>query len=154
MEKTLILLKPDALQRNLLGQIIIRFENKGLKIVGLKMMKLSDTLLSEHYAHHKDKPFFRDLVNFMESAPVIAIVLEGLEAVNTVRILCGPTSGRKADVGSIRGDFSMSSQHNIIHASDSVEAAANEIQRFFKEKEIFDYQKIDLDAIYAKEELG
>jgi len=153
MEKTLILLKPDALQRNLLGQILIRFENKGLKIVGLKMMKLSDTLLSEHYAHHKDKPFFRDLVNFMESAPVIAIVLEGLEAVDTVRILCGPTSGRKADVGSIRGDFSMSGQHNIIHASDSTETAASEIQRFFKKEEIFEYQKMDLDAIYAKEEL-
>jgi len=153
MERTLILLKPDALQRNLLGQIIIRFENKGLKIVGLKMMKLGETLLSEHYAHHKDKPFFKDLVNFMESAPVIAIVLEGVEAINTVRILCGPTSGRKADVGSIRGDFSMSGQHNIIHASDSIETATKEIQRFFKEEEIFEYQKMDLGAIYAKEDL-
>jgi len=153
MERTLILLKPDALQRNLLGQIIVRFENKGLKVVGLKMMKLSDALLSEHYSHHKDKPFFKDLLNFMESAPVIAIILEGIEAVNTVRILCGPTSGRKADVGSIRGDFSMSGQHNIIHASDSSETATKEIQRFFKEEEIFEYQKMDLDAIYAKEEL-
>ncbi len=153
MERTLILLKPDALQRNLLGQIIVRFENKGLKVVGLKMMKLSDALLSEHYAHHKDKPFFRDLVNFMESAPVIAIALEGIEAVNTVRILCGPTSGRKADVGSIRGDFSMSGQHNIIHASDSVETATNEIQRFFQEEEIFEYKKMDLSAIYSQEEL-
>jgi len=153
MERTLILLKPDALQRNLLGQIIVRFENKGLKVVGLKMMKLGDALLSKHYAHHKDKPFFRDLVNFMESAPVIAIILEGVEAVSTVRILCGPTSGRKADVGSIRGDFSMSGQHNIIHASDSVETASDEIQRFFKAEEIFEYQKMDLQAIYAQEEL-
>jgi len=153
MERTLILLKPDALQRNLLGQIIVRFENKGLKVVGLKMMKLSDALLSEHYAHHRDKPFFKDLVNFMESAPVIAIILEGVEAVNTVRILCGPTSGRKADVGSIRGDFSMSGQHNIIHASDSLETATQEIQRFFNEEEIFEYQKMDLNAIYSQEEL-
>jgi len=153
MEKTLILLKPDALQRNLLGQIIIRFENKGLKIVGLKMMKLSDALLSEHYAHHKDKPFFKDLVDYMGSAPVVAIILEGIEAINTMRILCGPTSGRKADVGSIRGDFSMSSEHNIIHASDSVDAAIDEIKRFFKEEEIFEYKKIDLSAIYGQEEL-
>jgi nucleoside-diphosphate kinase len=153
MEKTLILLKPDSLQRNLLGQIISRFENKGLKIIGLKMMKLSDSLLSEHYAHHQDKPFFKDLVNFMGSAPVIAIVLEGVEAINTVRILCGPTSGREADVGSIRGDFSMSGQHNIIHASDSLEAAQQEIKRFFEDKEIFDYQKLDLSAVYAQEEL-
>ncbi|MCF7906822.1 nucleoside-diphosphate kinase [Patescibacteria group bacterium] len=154
MEKTLILLKPDSLQRNLLGQIMSRFENKGLKIVGLKMMKLSDSLLSEHYAHHQDKPFFKDLVNFMGSAPVIAMVLEGVEAISTVRILCGPTSGRKADVGSIRGDFSMSGQHNIIHASDSLEAAQQEIKRFFQDDEIFNYQKLDLSAIYAQEELS
>lgn len=154
MERTLILLKPDSLQRNLLGQIISRFENKGLKIVGLKMMRLNDSLLSEHYAHHQDKPFFKDLVNFMGSAPVIAMVLEGVEAINTVRILCGPTSGRKADVGSIRGDFSMSGQHNIIHASDSLETAQQEIKRFFEDKEIFDYQKLDLSAIYAQEELS
>jgi len=153
MERTLVLLKPDALQRNLLGQIIIRFENKGLKLVGLKMMKLNDALLSEHYAHHKDKPFFKDLVDYMGSAPVIAIVLEGIEAIDTVRILCGPTSSRKADVGSIRGDFSMSSEHNIIHASDSVDAAVDEIKRFFKEEEIFEYQKMDLGAIYGHEEL-
>lgn len=153
MERTLVLLKPDALQRNLLGQIIVRFENKGLKIVGLKMMKLNDALLSEHYANKKDKPFFKDLINYMGSAPVIAIVLEGLEAVNTVRILCGPTSGRKADVGSIRGDFSMSSQYNIIHASDSPETALDEIQRFFKREEILEYQKMDSKVIYAREEL-
>ena len=153
MERTLVLLKPDALQRNLLGQIIVRFENKGLKIVGLKMMKLSNALLSEHYAHQKDKPFFKDLVNYMGSAPVIAIVLEGLEAVNTVRILCGPTSGRKADVGSIRGDFSMSSQYNIIHASDSLETALDEIQRFFGKEEILEYQKMDSGVIYARDEL-
>ena len=152
MERTLILLKPDALQRNLLGQIIIRFENKGLKLVGLKMMKLNDALLSEHYAHHKDKPFFKDLVDYMGSAPVIAIVLEGIEAIDTVRILCGPTSSRKADVGSIRGDFSMSGQCNIVHASDSTENAENEIGRFFAEDDLFDYDKIDKAFVYSDDE--
>lgn len=153
MERTLVLLKPDALQRNLLGEIISRFEKKGLKIVGLKMIKLSEEILEEHYAHHKDKPFFRDLVDFMKSSPVVAMVLEGIEAVKAVRLITGPTSGREADAGSIRGDFSMSQQHNIIHASDSPEIAEKEIQRFFKQDEIFEYQKIDLTAIYSREEL-
>ena len=153
MEKTLVLLKPDALQRSLLGQIISRFERKGLKIVGLKMMKLKDDLLEAHYIEHKDKSFFKDLVEFMESSPVIAMVLEGVEAIQTVRLLCGPTSGRKADVGSIRGDFSMSKQHNIIHASDSKESAEKEIWRFFNSDEIFDYRKVDISAIYSNEDL-
>lgn len=153
MERTLVLLKPDSLQRNLLGEIISRFEKKGLKIIGLKMMKLNDELLNEHYAHHKDKPFFKNLVNFMESSPVVAMVLEGVEAVSAVRLLSGPTLGRKADAGSIRGDYCMSQQQNIIHASDSHENAQKEIWRFFSQDEIFDYQKIDLTAIYTQEEL-
>ncbi|MFA6146080.1 MAG: nucleoside-diphosphate kinase [Patescibacteria group bacterium] len=153
MERTVVLLKPDALQRNLLGEIISRFEKKGLKVIGLKMMKLSDEVLAEHYFHHRDKPFFGKLVHFMKSAPVIAIALEGLEAIGAVRLLCGPTSGRKADAGSIRGDFAMSSQQNIIHASDSPETAEKEIWRFFNKNEIFDYPKIDSSAIYAEEEL-
>lgn len=153
MQKTLVLLKPDALQRNLLGEIVSRFERKGLKIAGLKMLKLDEKILEDHYFHHKDKPFFKDLVKFMSSAPIIAMVLEGVEAVNAVRLLCGPTVGRKADAGSIRGDLSMSHQHNIIHASDSAETAEKEIFRFFNEDEIFDYNKIDLAAIYAEDEL-
>ena len=151
-ERTLILLKPDALQRNLLGKIIERFEHKGLKIVGLKMMQLSDVLLEDHYAHHKDKPFFESLKKFMASAPVAAMVLEGLEAVRIVRMLCGATSGREADIGTIRGDFSMSTQANIIHASDSVETAEKEIWRFFNSDEIFDYPKIDFSVVYGEEE--
>ena len=153
MERTLILLKPDALQRNLLGQIIARFEKKGLKIIGLKMIKLNKEILTEHYAHHQDKPFFKDLVKFMKSSPVVAMVLEGVEAVEAVRLICGPTLGRKADAGSIRGDFSMSQQHNIIHASDSLKTAEKEIWRFFNSDEIFDYQKFDLPLIYTDEEL-
>ncbi|MCK4968108.1 MAG: nucleoside-diphosphate kinase [Candidatus Aenigmarchaeota archaeon] len=152
MERTLILLKPDALQRSLLGEIISRFERKGLKIIGLKMMQLKKETLDEHYAQHQDKAFFDKLERFMMSGPVIAMILEGIEAVSTVRLIVGPTSGRKADVGSIRGDFSMSQQHNIVHASDSVETAKQEIYRFFNEEELFDYQKIDFATVYSEEE--
>jgi nucleoside-diphosphate kinase len=151
-EKTLILLKPDALQRNLLGAIIQRFEKKGLKIAGLKMMQLSDVLLDEHYAHHKDKPFFQGLKSFMKESPVVAIVLEGLEAVSVVRGMCGPTQSRQAAPGTIRGDFSMSRQANIIHSSDSVETAEKEVWRFFNQDEIFDYKKMDFERIYVEDE--
>ena len=151
-ERTLIILKPDALQRNLLGKIIERFEQKGLKIVGLKMMQLDEVLLEKHYEHHKDKPFFAGLKKFMKNSPVVVAALEGLEAVKLVRLICGATSGRQADVGTIRGDFSMSTQANIIHASDSPETAEKEIWRFFNNNEIFDYQKIDFTQIYGEEE--
>ncbi len=151
MEKTLIIIKPDALQRNLLAEIIGRFERKGLKIVGLKMIQLSDVLLEEHYAHHKDKPFFEGLKVFMKSSPVVAMVLAGMEAVKVVRQLCGATSGREADIGTIRGDLAISKQ-NIVHASDSAEAAEKEIWRFFNTDEIFDYQKIDYDYLYGEDE--
>ncbi len=151
-ERTLVLIKPDALQRNLLGKIIERFEHKGLKIAGLKMLQLSDVLLEDHYAHHKDKPFFDGLKRFMAQSPVVAIVLEGLEAVKIVRMLCGATSGREADIGTVRGDFSMSTQANIVHASDSPESAEKEIWRFFNADEIFDYQKIDFSVVYGEEE--
>jgi len=151
-ERTLIIIKPDALQRNLLGEIIQRFEQKGLKITGLKMMRMDDVLLCEHYAHHKDKPFFEGIKNYMKSSPVIMMVLEGLEVVNAVRLITGITKGREADAGTIRGDFAMSSQCNIVHASDSKENAEIEIYRFFNEDELFDYQKIDFDFIYGEDE--
>lgn len=136
-------MKPDAVQRNLLGEIIARFERKGLKIIGLKMVQLEDALLDEHYCHHKGKAFFNDLKRFMKSAPVVVMALEGYNAVDAIRIIVGPTAGYEADAGSIRGDFSMSTQSNIIHASDSLEAAEIEIERFFKEEELFRYKKID-----------
>lgn len=151
-ERTLLIIKPDALQRNLLGDIINRFERKGLRIAGLKMMQLEDLLIDEHYAHHKDKHFFGGLKKFMESSPVVTMVLEGLEAVKIVRFICGPTCGREADAGTIRGDFSMSMQHNIVHASDSVENAMIEVKRFFKEDEIFEYDKIDFSLLYSEDE--
>ncbi|PIS42286.1 MAG: nucleoside-diphosphate kinase [Candidatus Kerfeldbacteria bacterium CG08_land_8_20_14_0_20_40_16] len=151
-ERTLIIIKPDALQRNLLGEVITRFERKGLKIIGLKMFSIDDTLIAEHYDHHKDKPFFEDLKKFMQSSPVAVMVLEGHSAINAVRLIVGPTTGREADAGSIRGDFSMSKGHNIVHASDSKETAEKEIYRFFNEDEIFNYQKLDFPAVYDESE--
>ncbi|MBU2235669.1 nucleoside-diphosphate kinase, partial [Patescibacteria group bacterium] len=107
-QRTLVIIKPDTLQRNLLGEVISRFERKGLKILGLKMISIDDALIAEHYEHHKAKPFFNDLKRFMQSAPVVVMVLQGYGAVEAVRLIVGPTSGREADAGSIRGDLSMS----------------------------------------------
>jgi len=154
MQRTLLLIKPDAIQRGLIGQIITRFEQKGLKIVGIKFSKLSDSLLSEHYSHLADKPFFAGIRRFMQSTPVIAICLEGLDCVDTVRRLCGITKSREADPGTIRGDLAMSIQANLVHASDSLETANKEVARFFNESELFDYQSALTRAIYSEDELG
>lgn len=151
-EQTLVLLKPDALQRNLLGEIIHRFEAKGLKIVGMKMIHLSDAQLDEHYAHIKDKPFFPGNKAFMSSYPVVAMVLAGIRAVNVVRTMLGPTKGHEALPGTIRGDFSMSTQANIAHASDSLEAAKGEVKRFFAPNELYVYKKLDFDLSYSDDE--
>ncbi len=151
-EKTLIIIKPDALNRSLVGEIITRFERKGLKIVGIKMIQLDDDILKEHYAHLANKPFFPRIAAFMKKWPVIVIVLEGLEAVESVRLITGDTLGRKADAGTIRGDFSMSVQANIVHASDSVENAEKEIKRFFTEDELHNWERIDLEVLYAEDE--
>ncbi len=151
-EQTLVLLKPDALQRNLLGEIIHRFEVRGLKIVGMKMIHLSDAQLDEHYAHIKDKPFFPGNKAFMSSYPVVGMVLSGVKAVNVVRTMLGPTKGYEAMPGTIRGDFSLSTQANIAHASDSLETAKAEVARFFKKDEIFSYKKLDSDLIYSDDE--
>lgn len=152
VERSLIIVKPDALQRNLLGEIIHRFERKGLQIVGLKMLSINDLLVDEHYAHHKDKPFFEGLKKYMQSSPVVVVVLQGFEAINAIRLIVGPTKGREADAGSIRGDFAMSVQYNIIHASDSIENAKDEVARFFKADELFDWKKVDLEMIYGEDE--
>ena len=152
MQISLVLVKPDALQRGLVGRIVQRFEDKGLKLRGLKMMELTDEVLEEWYSHHKDKPFFADLKKFMESSQVIAMLWEGIECISTVRKLSGVTTGREAEGGSIRGDFSMSSQHNIIHASDSEETAKRETELIFKKDEIFDYDKGEYLYVYSVEE--
>lgn len=147
-ERTLIIIKPDALQRNLIGEIIARFEKKGLKIVGMKMMNLHDELLDAHYAHHKDKAFFDDLKMFMKSSPVVVMVLEGGKgSVEGVRLIVGATKGVDADAGTIRGDLAMTNQ-NLIHASDTPENAELEIYRFFNEDELFEYKKLDEMMVY------
>jgi len=152
MQRTVVLLKPDALQRGLVGEIINRFERKGLKLVALKMMAASDALLEEHYAHHRDKPFFEGLKKFMSSAPIICMLLEGIDAVSVVRKMAGVTSGREAELGSIRGDFSMSTSANIIHVSDTLAAAREEEVRFFDKDEIFDWETALLSYIYGEDE--
>lgn len=149
MERTLILIKPDGLQRGLVGEVTRRLESKGLKLVGCKMMQLSDKLLQEHYAHIADKPFFAGVKKFMMSSPVIAQCWEGVEAVETVRTLCGVTNARKATAGTIRGDLAMSLQSNIVHASDSLETAVKEVPRFFKKDELFDWDLQKLSYMYA-----
>ncbi len=154
MERTLVLLKPDALQRGLLGEIIAHFERKGLKLVGMKMMTLEDSLLDEHYSHLSHLPFFGVIKKFMMLAPVIATCWEGVDSVETVRRLCGMTKAREATPGTIRGDYGMSIQANLVHASDSVETAAAEVPRFFKPEELFEYDWIQLPYLYTKQERG
>ncbi|PIS05387.1 MAG: nucleoside-diphosphate kinase [Candidatus Buchananbacteria bacterium CG10_big_fil_rev_8_21_14_0_10_42_9] len=149
MEQSLIIFKPDALQRNLVGEIIRRFEQKGLKIIGLKMLSLDDTVLDEHYAHHKDKPFFADLKNFMKSYPVIVMALQGPDIVDAIRLIVGSTNAKEADAGTIRGDFGMSNL-NLVHASDSAKTGKAEIKRFFKSDELFEYDKITDVMIYEE----
>ena len=153
MERTLVLIKPDAIQRGLTGQIIARFEQKGLKLVGIKFMRLNDELLNEHYSHLLDKPFFGGTKRFMQSTPVVAICWEGLDAVETVRRLCGITKAREAAPGTIRGDWAMSVQANLVHASDSLETAKLEVARFFADAELFQYDSVTQPAIYSEDEL-
>jgi nucleoside-diphosphate kinase len=152
MERTLILIKPDAIQRGLAGSILNRFERKGLKIVGIKMMQLTDELLKEHYSHIADKPFFPGIAKFMKSSPVIALCIEGLDSVDTVRRLCGVTKAREAEMGTIRGDLAMSIQANVVHASDSLDNAKLETKRFFKEGELFSYDLVLASNIYSDDE--
>lgn len=154
MERTLILIKPDAIQRGLIGKIITRFEEKGLKPVGIKFLKLTDALLSDHYSHLADKPFFGGIRRFMQLTPVVAICLEGLDCVETVRGLCGITKSREAAPGTIRGDWAMSIQANLVHASDSIETAGKEVARFFDASELFEYQSALTSTIYSEDELG
>lgn len=153
-EKTLVLIKPDGIQRGLIGEVLHRFERKGLKIVGMKMMTLDEAILREHYAHIADKPFFPGVSAFMQSSPVIALCLEGLEVVAAVRKIVGITKAREAEAGSIRGDFAMSVACNVVHASDSVDTAKAEVPRFFKADEILSYSKGEYENVYMDDELS
>ena len=154
MRRTLIIIKPDGVNRALVGRIINRFEDKGLKIVGLKMEKLQVYKLKEHYAHLTNKPFFEELLHYMSGIPCILMAIEGKDAVSVVRKLVGETCGRDALPGTIRGDFSMSTQTNLVHASENDEVAKYEIARFFKEEELFEYDKMNFNWIYCNSEKG
>jgi len=157
-ERTLVLIKPDALQRNLFGEIVHRFERKGLKIIGMKMVRLDDVLLKKHYGKYADKPFFGNLSKFMSSAPVIAMVLSGIKAVSAVRFIVGSTKGYEADVGTIRGDFSVDTPSvanvekrvvkNIVHASGNEEEAKHELAYWFFPEEIHDYKRAEEDIMF------
>ena len=153
MERTLVLLKPSVVKRMLMGEIITRFERKGLRIIGMKMLYMTDELVEEHYSHLKDKPFFPLLKASMQAAPVVALCIEGVEGVRVVRAMAGVTNGRNAAIGTIRGDYSMSNQQNIVHASDGVHVAKEEINRFFKPEEVFDFGDLNFNSIYAVDEV-
>lgn len=153
MEKTLVILKPSAIQRALVGEVIKRFEQKGLQLAGIKMMQLNDKLLNEHYAHLADRPFFQRIKDSMMITPVIVTCWEGKDAVKVVRNMTGSTNSRDAVPGTIRGDFSMSLEENIVHTSDSVENAKVELARFFSEDEIFDYKNWMTPFLYANDEI-
>lgn len=153
-QESVVLVKPDALQRGLLGEIIHRFERKGLKLIALKMMRLTDEILDEWYAHHKDKAFFRDLKDFMKSSPIVAMLWEGIDAVQVVRRMVGVTLGREAEMGSMRGDFSISQQLNLIHASDSQKSAQKEKHLLFETSDVIEWQSAEEALHYSKEELS
>lgn len=153
MEKTLVILKPSAVERCLIGEVINRIEKRGLIICGMKMMQLDETILREHYSHLVDKPFFPSIVESMTASPVVVMCLKGVDVVNVFRTMTGVTNGRNAAPGTLRGDFCMSGQTNIVHASDSVENAKIEIARFFKPEEVFDYTPSNIKYLYGDDEI-
>lgn len=152
MERTLIIAKPDAIQRGLVGEIVKRLEQKGLKLIGIKMISLDSAVLQAHYAHLVDKPFYADLEQFMKSSPVVVMACEGYECVNSVRIIVGATNPREAEAGTIRGDFSIGTGRNLVHASDSKQNGQIEVNRFFKDDELFGYDKSEYMHVYSKTE--
>lgn len=141
MEKTYIMVKPDGVQRNLVGEIVGRFEKKGLRLVGMKLMQISPELASRHYGEHEGKPFFGELIGFITSGPVVAMVWEGLNAISVARTMMGKTNPAEAAPGTIRGDFALFMGNNVVHGSDSPESADREINLFFSPEELVDYTK-------------
>lgn len=148
MERTLIILKPDAVQRGLCGEILIRFERKGLQLVGMKLMQIPAKLAETHYEPHKGKPFYEGLVKFMTSSPVIVLALQGKDAINIARKMMGKTFGSQAEPGTIRGDFGVSNSFNLIHGSDSAESAQRELGLFFKPEELLDWKPTIQSWVY------
>lgn len=154
MQQTLVILKPSCVERCLVGEVISRIQKRGLIITGMKMMQLDEKILREHYAHLVEKPFFPGLAASMMASPVICLVLKGVDVIEVFRKMTGVTNGRKAEPGTLRGDFCMSGQANIIHASDSPENAEIEIARFFKPEEVFDYMPSNARFLYGDDELN
>jgi nucleoside-diphosphate kinase len=150
MEKTFLMVKPDGVSRGLVGEVVSRAEDKGLKITAMKMMEIDEDLAKRHYGEHEGKPFFSDLVSFITSGPVVAMVVEGKEAINIARTLIGATDPKEAGPGTIRGDFGIDVGRNIAHGSDSLESAEREISLFFTPDEIIDYKRTDEDWIYEQ----
>ena len=148
MERTLVIIKLDGLQRRLLGEIIGRFERKGLKIVALKLSRITEQLAREHYAVHEGKEFYEPLIRYMMAGPVVLMVLEGISAIEIVRSMTGPTFGVAAPAGTIRGDLAASKRYNLVHASDSAESAEGEIELFFEAGELLDYEMSDMSWVY------
>ncbi len=140
MERTLVLLKPDCVQRRLMGRVLTRFEDKGLNVIAMKMLQVTPELAKQHYAEHVEKPFYSGLEAFITASPILAMVLEGLDVIQVVRNMLGATSGLKADAGTIRGDFSSSRQMNLVHASDGPESATREINLYFETGEVLAYE--------------
>lgn len=153
-ERTLILFKPDAVERRLCGELLSRIENKGLKIVGLKMLKVTPELSKQHYAEHVTKSFYPLLESFITSGPVVALAVEGPEAVSVMRTMMGKTNGRESAPGTIRGDYGVSRQMNLIHGSDGPDAAKRELAIYFKPEELIEYQPILAPMFAAADELA
>lgn len=149
-EQSFVMIKPDAVLRRLMGTVLTRFEERGLKIVAAKMMEISEELAKEHYGEHKEKPFFKDLVSYITSAPVLAMVIEGDECISLIRKMVGDTNPKEADLGTIRGDYALETGRNIIHASDSSKSAEREIFLFFEDFEICKYSLPDESLIYEQ----
>ncbi len=148
MERSLIILKPDAIQRGLIGDIITRFERKGIQIVAMKFMKISTQLAETHYEPHKGKPFYAGLVKFMTSSPVLVFAIQGKDVINIARKMMGATFGSKAEPGTIRGDFGVSNSFNLIHGSDSPESAQRELKLFFKPEELLEWTPASQGWVY------
>jgi len=152
MQRSLVLLKPDCVQRKLIGEVIARFEAKGLRIVAMKMIRVSPELSKKHYAEHVSKPFYPGLEAFIVSAPIVAMAVEGLEAITVIRNMLGATSGLKAAPGTIRGDYSCSRQMNLVHASDSEDSATRELDLYFDPTDFCDYDPMLTPMIQADDE--
>lgn len=152
MQKSLVLLKPDCVERRLVGEIIGRFERKGLNIIAMKMVRVSPELSKQHYAEHVNKPFYPNLEEFITSSPIVAMVIEGLDVVRVIREMLGATNGLKAAPGTIRGDFSSSRQMNLVHASDSEESAAREVSLYFQASELCEYTPTLVGSFRAGDE--